>query len=121
MRRPSRSPLLLGVGILWLFAAESGAQPMHESTATTEHSCSFGMAKGEPSQQCAVPFPAGCRVARFPASTKPWTTISKGGKVQCRFDERGTDWQTKVTGACSRCQSGQCSAQFSVRFDCSPH
>lgn len=96
------------------------AQLMQESTATTEQSCSFGMGKGEPSHSCAVPFPPGCRVAQAPGSSKPWTTISTGGRLLCRFDEKQTDWKTKITGACNRCQSGQCSAQFSVRYDCSP-
>ena len=96
------------------------AQLMQESTATTEQSCSFGRGKGEPSHSCAVPFPPGCRVAQAPGSSKPWTTISTGGRLLCRFDEKQTDWKTKITGACNRCQSGHCSAQFSVRYDCSP-
>lgn len=109
---------ITGCHFLWVEAAS--AQPVQESTATTEQSCSFGMGKDEPSHSCAVPFPAGCRVANAPGSTKPWTTISKGGRLLCRFDDKGTDWKTKITGACGRCQSGHCSAQFSVRFDCSP-
>jgi hypothetical protein len=112
--------LLVMAGIHILFTETALAQPIQESTATTEQFCSFGMGKGEPSQSCAVPFPAGCRVAHTPGSTKPWTTISNGGRLLCRFDEKGTDWKTKITGACGRCQSGHCSAQFSVRFDCSP-
>ena len=28
--------------------------------------------------------------------------------------------EVEITGACGRCQSGHCSAQFSVRYDCSP-
>jgi hypothetical protein len=119
----TRSPILLLLGfILAAMGATSGevaAQPMHESTATTEQSCNFGLAKGEPSQTCQVPFPPGCAVANFPGTTKPWTTISKGGKTFCRFDEKATDWKTKITGTCSRCGSGHCSAQFIVRFDCS--
>lgn len=95
------------------------AQPIDDSHATTEQSCSFGMEKGEPSRSCAVPFPAGCRVAPAPGTTKPWTTISKAGRLVCRFDDTRTDWKTKITGACGRCQSSRCSAQFSVRFDCS--
>src|SRR3712207_810670 len=95
------------------------AQP-EESQATPEQSCSFGMGKGEAAQRCAVPFPAGCRVAHAPGTTKPWATISKGGRLMCRFDDKRTDWKTKITGTCGRCQSGHCSAQFSVRFDCSP-
>lgn len=112
--------LLAAVTGSLLLAGMAHAQPMDESHATTEQSCSFGMGKGEASQTCVVPFPAGCRVAQAPGSTKPWTTISKGGRLLCRFDEKKTDWKTKITGACGRCQSGHCSAQFSVRFDCSP-
>lgn len=122
MRRTLSLLLLLFVmaGFQFLLAGTASAQLMQESTATTEQSCSFGMGKGEPSHKCAVPFPSGCRVAHAPGSTKPWTTISKGGRLQCRFEEKETDWKTKITGACTRCQSGHCSAQFSVRYDCSP-
>ena len=112
--------LIVMAGAQLLTTSDTAAQPVQESTATTEQSCSFGMAKGEASQSCAVPFLSGCRVAYAPGSTKPWTTISKGGRLLCRFDEKSTDWKTKITGACGRCQSGHCSAQFSVRFDCSP-
>lgn len=111
--------ILIAVG-LWGFAVPSQAQPIDEVHATTEQSCSFGMDKGEPSHSCQVPFPSGCRVANAPGSAKPWTTISKGGRLLCRFEDKDTDWKTKITGVCQRCQSGHCSAQFSVRFDCSP-
>ena len=60
-------------------------QPVEESRATTEQSCSFGMGKDEASQTCVVPFPAGCRVAQAPGSTNPGQPISKGGKVTCRL------------------------------------
>jgi len=112
--------LFLMVIGLWSLSDRAHAQPMDDSRATTEQSCSFGMGKGEPSHSCTVPFPPGCRVAEAPGSTKPWTTISKGGRLLCRFDEKTTDWKTKITGTCGRCQSGHCSAQFSVRYDCSP-
>ena len=95
------------------------AQPMDDSQATTEQSCSFGMAKGEASQSCHVPFPIGCFVADIPGTGIPWTIISKGGKTFCRFDDKATDWKTKITGSCNRCKSDHCSVQFSVRFDCS--
>lgn len=111
--------LVIVAGVSLLSIEPVSAQPLHESTATTEQSCSFGMGKGEASQRCVVPFPAGCRVAHTPGSSKPWTTISKAGRLLCRFDEKGTDWKTKITGACGRCQSSHCSAQFIVRFDCS--
>jgi len=121
MRRMHRWTILFLMFIgLWGLSEATYAQPMDDSRATTEQSCSFGMGKGEPSHSCTVPFPAGCRVAEAPGSTKPWTTISKGGRLLCRFDEKETDWKTKITGTCGRCQSGHCSAQFSVRYDCSP-
>jgi hypothetical protein len=109
--------ILFGIGRLDL--SNSEAQPLSDSTATTEQSCSFGMAKGEASQSCHVPFPTGCLVANIPESNKPWTTISKGGKTFCRFDDKATDWKTKITGSCGRCKSDHCSVQFIVRFDCS--
>ena len=95
------------------------AQPMDDSRATTERSCSFGMAKGEASQSCHIPISPGCLVAYLSETAKPWTTISKGGRTACRFDDKETDWKTKITGSCDRCKSGHCSAQFIVRFDCS--
>ncbi len=113
--------LLILLGIGGLDPYDSQAQSLYESTATTEQSCSFGMNKGEASQQCHVPIPAGCLVANLPGGNKPWTTISKGGKTFCRFDEKHTDWKTKITGACGRCTSSHCSVQFIVRFDCSQH
>ncbi len=110
--------LLMLIG-LWNLPEGVRAQTLSESTATTEQSCSFGMAKGEASQSCHVPFPTGCLVANSPDTDKPWTTISKGGKTFCRFDDKATDWKTKITGSCGRCKSDHCSVQFIVRFDCS--
>ena len=97
----------------------SAAQPMGSSTATTEKFCNFGMAKGEAQHSCDVPFPAGCAVAHIPGTNQPMSTISKGGATSCRFDEKKTDWKTKITGTCTRCRSRQCSARFNVMFDCS--
>jgi hypothetical protein len=111
------------VFVLWyvgLPPADAGAQMPSEFPATTEQACSFGMAKGEPSHTCQVPIPAGCVVAHAPGTRKPWTTISKGGKTICRFDEKQTDWRTKIIGTCGRCSTAQCSVQFIVRFDCNP-
>ncbi len=112
-------PLVLGgVLIVFLFNLYA-ASPLGDSTATTEFSCNFGMGKGEDKQSCSVPFPPGCVVANFPGTTKPWTTISKGGATTCRFDDQATDWKTRITGTCSRCKTERCSAHFSVRVDCS--
>lgn len=93
--------------------------PLSDSPVTTEFNCSFGMDKGEASQNCQVPIPAGCVVAHFPGTSKPWTNISRGGNTQCRFDDKKSDWKTRITGTCDTCKSAQCSVQFIVKFDCS--
>jgi len=93
--------------------------PLQESVATTEFNCSFGMAKGDTQQTCQVPIPTGCVVAHFPGSTRPWTSISRGGNTQCKFDDKATDWKTRITGTCGKCKTGHCSVQFIVKFDCS--
>ena len=105
--------------VILLPQGNASAQPPSDYAATTEQSCSFGMDKGDPSHRCEVPFPKDCKVAHFPATTKPWASISKAGKTFCRFDAKASDWKTKIVGSCSRCESIRCSAQFSVRFDCS--
>ena len=97
------------------------SQPADDSSATTEQSCSFGMDLGQPAHQCQVPIPSGCVVANFPGTNKPWTTVSKAGRTFCRFDQKTTDWKTRITGSCTRCESSHCTGQFSVRFDCSKH
>ena len=123
--RESRALFMFGaalvLGLLGFPLPDASAQIPSEFPATTEQACSFGMAKGEPSHTCQVPIPAGCLVAHAPGTSKPWTTISKGGKTSCRFDEKQTDWKTKITGTCGRCTTAQCSVQFIVRFDCNPH
>ena len=112
-------PLLLGCVLAWCLIPDEGpAQAPPDSSATTEQSCSFGMAKGDPTHQCQVPIPAGCVIARFPGTDKPWTTISKAGRTFCTFDQKGTDWKTRITGQCTRCDSGHCTGQFMVRFEC---
>ncbi len=94
------------------------SQPMGGS-ATTESVCRFGMVKGDSSQSCAVPIPNDCNVANFPGTDKPWASVSKGGNTQCRYDDGSTDWKTRITGTCGACKTPQCSAEFSVRFNCS--
>jgi hypothetical protein len=111
--------VIIGSVAVWLLADVVAAQPPTDSGATTESSCNFGMEKGERLQSCTIPVPAGCVVANFPGSTKPWTSMSKGGATTCRFDESRSDWKTKVTGTCGRCKSGHCSARFAVMLDCS--
>lgn len=119
----SRMILLLATIVgsaLGLFLLDlSLAQPLGDATATTESSCNFGMAKGQAKSSCVVPFLQGCAVAHFPGTTRPWSNISKGGNTSCRFDDKGTDWKTRITGTCDRCKTAQCSARFGVMFDCS--
>ncbi len=98
---------------------EAYAQEQQDIGATTELSCSFAMDKGQTGTPCHVPVPSGCQVAYIPGTTQPWTTILKGGQLHCRFDDKETDWKTKITGSCDRCLSVHCSAKFSVRFTCS--
>lgn len=86
--------------------------------ATTESNCNFGMLKGETSQSCEVPIPSGCSVANFPGYEEPWTNISKGGATECQFDTKHTNWTSKIIGSCTTCQSKNCSARFSVVFNC---
>ena len=123
--RESRALFMFGAalvpGLLGFALPDASAQMPSEFPATTEQACSFGMAKGELSHMCQVPIPAGCLVAHAPGTNTPWTTISKGGNTSCRFDEKQTDWKTKITGTCGRCTTAQCSVQFIVRFDCNPH
>ncbi|ULA66177.1 MAG: conserved exported protein of unknown function [Nitrospira sp.] len=114
------SVILFGMPLsLSAIPPEAQAQTPPDSAATTEHSCSFGMAKGDPAHQCQVPIPAGCVIAKFPGTDKPWTTVSKAGRTFCAFDKKGTDWKTSITGQCTRCDSSHCTGQFMVRFECS--
>lgn len=107
------------VGLAGSAEAAPAPPPMPDSGATTEFNCSFGMEKGEAQQSCQVPIPPGCLVAHFPGTDKPWTNISRGGNTTCRFDDKTTDWKTRITGTCGTCKTGHCSVQFIVRFDCS--
>ena len=86
--------------------------------ATTETNCTFGMAKGDKAQSCEVPIPSGCSVASFPGYEEPWTNISKGGLTTCQFDKDHSDWKSKIVGSCTTCRSDNCSATFSVVFNC---
>jgi hypothetical protein len=107
------------IGLAWPESSFAAIESMPDSGATTEFNCSFGMGKDEAAQSCQVPIPPGCVVARFPGTDKPWTSISKGGNTQCRFDNKATNWKTRITGTCGKCKTGHCSVQFIVKFDCS--
>ncbi len=85
----------------------------------TESMCTIGMVKGEQGRTCEVPIPDGCTPAKVPGYDQPWADISKGGATTCQFDEQKTDWTTTITGSCGPCATDKCSAQFSVKFNCS--
>ena len=101
-----------------LLLASLPTSPHVLADATTETNCNFGMGKGEKSQSCEVPIPSGCSVANFPGYEEPWTNISKGGATECQFDDKHTDWKTKIIGSCTTCRSDNCTARFSVVFNC---
>jgi hypothetical protein len=76
--------------------------------------------KGASGRQCDVAIPPSCKVAINPTSKQHWADIQKAGKISCRFDKNLTDWKTRITGACGTCESRQCTAKFTVYFDCPP-
>jgi hypothetical protein len=117
MRTVARLLVLAGFCVAVLDLPSASSQTVEP---TTESICNFGMAKNEPGQRCEVPIPGSCVVANFPGTTKPWTSISKGGNTTCQFDSKRTDWKTRITGSCGRCKTEHCSARFSVMFDCRP-
>ena len=51
--------VILGLALGSLLLDLSVASPLGDSTATTEFSCNFGMAKGEAKQSCSIPVPQG--------------------------------------------------------------
>ena len=109
---------LLGFVGFSLFLQPSSASAQMGGSATTESFCSLGMKKDQASQTCQVPIPSGCAVANFPGSDKKWTNISKGGQFACQFDDKSSDWKKKIVGSCGTCKSKECSARFSVMFQC---
>jgi len=109
--------ILFGMGMGLASVDQAAAQPFG-GNATTESVCNFGMAKDQASGTCEVPMPFDCKVANFPGTVKPWTSISKGGEPTCQFDEARSDWKTKITGSCGTCTTQHCSARFGVMFNC---
>ena len=95
------------------------AQPLGRDTQTSS-SCQIGnIKKGASGKQCDVPIPQDCKVAINSTTKTHWADIEKSGGISCRFDNKLTDWKTRITGTCGACQARQCSAKFTVYFDCS--
>jgi len=109
---PSVALLLIGV------AVQADAQGLGRDTQTSS-SCQIGnIKKGIGGKQCQVPIPKTCKVATNVATKTHFADIEKSGNMSCRFDDKLTDWKTRITGTCGTCQARQCSAKFVVYFDC---
>ncbi len=99
-------------------AMQADAQPLGRDTQTSS-SCQIGsIKKGMSGRQCEVPIPPSCKVAINTATQTRWTDIEKSAGISCRFDDKRTDWKTRITGTCGTCQARQCNAKFTVYFDC---
>ena len=106
--------VLLAIGV----TVSADAQPLGRDTQTSS-SCQIGnIKKGASGKQCDVPFPPSCKVAMNSTTKTHWADIEKSGGLSCRFDNKLTDWKTRITGTCGACQARQCSAKFTVYFDC---
>jgi len=111
--------LQIGLVLLAIGATVSAdAQPLGRDTQTSS-SCQIGnIKKGASGKQCEVPIPQSCKVAINAATKTHWADIEKSGGLSCRFDSKLTDWKTRIIGTCGACQARQCSAKFTVYFDC---
>jgi len=113
-----RQILVALVGLAIGATVSADAQTLGRDTQTSS-SCQIGnIKKGVGGRQCEVPIPQSCKVAINAATNTHWTDIEKSGGLSCRFDSKLTDWKTRITGACGACQARQCSAKFTVYFDC---
>ena len=106
--------VLLAIGV----TVSVDAQPLGRDTQTSS-SCQIGnIKKGASGKQCDVPIPPSCKVAINATTKMHWADIEKSSGLSCRFDNKLTDWKTRITGTCGACQARQCSAKFTVYFDC---
>ena len=106
--------LALGIGCFM----GTDAQGLGRDTQTSS-SCQIGaIKKGVAGKYCEIPIPQSCKIAINPATNNRWTDIEKTGGISCQFDTKRTDWKTRITGACGKCEARQCSAKFNAYFDC---
>ncbi len=113
--------------MIWYFSLSvtlllltTDAQGLGRDTQTST-SCQIGaIKKGATGNQCDVPIPPTCKVATNVSTHSHWTGIEKTGGMSCRFDPKLTDWKTRITGTCSKCLARECTAKFTVYFDCAP-
>ena len=98
--------------------AQANAQSLGRDTQTST-SCQIGaIKKGATGAQCDVPIPPACKVATNASTKTRWTDVEKSGGISCRFDPKKTDWKTRIAGSCGKCEARQCTAKFTVYFDC---
>jgi hypothetical protein len=110
---------LAGLVLLVIAAAiQADAQPLGRQTQTSSSCQVANIKKGVSGKQCDVPIPKTCKVAVNASTKMHWTDIEKSPGISCRFDDKLSDWKTRITGACGACQGRQCSAKFTVYFDC---
>ena len=108
------SLVLLAIGI----AIQADAQPLGRQTQTSSACQVSNIKKGVSGKQCDVPIPKTCKVAINTASKMHWADVEKSPGISCRFDDKLSDWKTRITGTCGACRGRQCNAKFTVYFDC---
>ena len=112
--------LILAGFVLFVIGAavQADAQPLGRQTQTSGSCQVSNIKKGVSGKQCDVPIPPSCKVAINQATKMRWADIEKSPGIACRFDDKLSDWKTRITGACGTCQGRQCNAKFTVYFDC---
>jgi hypothetical protein len=111
--------ILTSLALLAIGAAiQADAQPLGRQTQTSSACQVSNIKKGVSGKQCDVPIPKTCKVAINQVTKMHWADIEKSPGISCRFDNKLTDWKTRITGACGACQGRQCNAKFTVYFDC---
>lgn len=108
------SLVLLAIGA----SMQADAQPLGRQTQTSSYCQVSNIKKGVGGKQCDVPIPKTCKVAVNQGTKMRWADVEKSPGISCRFDDKLTDWKTRITGTCGACQGRQCNAKFTVYFDC---
>lgn len=112
--------VILGISIGLGAVVQADAQGLGRDTQTSSSCQIAGIKKGASGRHCEVPIPPSCKVATNVVTKTHWADIEKSGGISCRFDEKRSDWKTRIIGSCGTCSARQCTAKFTVYFDCSP-
>ena len=111
--------LLMSLALLAIGASiQADAQPLGRQTQTSSYCQVSNIKKGVSGKQCDVPIPKTCKVAVNASTKMRWADVEKSPGISCRFDDKLTDWKTRITGTCGACKGRQCNAKFTVYFDC---